>query len=682
MMGMMVAMAACTSDDEVTASSGEGTDNLPLRVVITGGNVGAEGGNTTSTSTGTLLPAGAKMKLYEWAGSATFTEGSKTANGGYEMLSTGVLQEPATPMKWLAANTDHHFLAVSPSRDITNFSADEFALGSAPESFLDLLVWRTGAPVQSRNANNEVNSIDVELHHLMAKLVVNFTLNDELQEQTIQYVKAKNVNYKALINYTKELTDGTPDYLSMVAPDETVQRTDFPLTIVGNTKTYYQVMVPQEGVTTIEITMHTTSGDRTYLYTHKDAQGNVADIPLKSGQVTTLNLALGRTALTLGDITVKPWTTTVIADEVPDYDTGYQTSIEDGLTWYNVTTYEGLYSWANAVKINRKACLRLMNDITLPMRTLFGEPITLDSNGIPNGSNWAPVGDENYSFIGKVDGQGHSIGNMLIKRRSSSAGFFGTVGDGGTTETLIQGLHLKDVAICVYGNGKVGALASIADGVTFENCSAAGKTFWDEYMYSTWGGLVGFTLSETKMIACWNEVSIALTGYNWVLRCGGLVGCDGYSIDAPSTLTLIGCYNCGDLSAVNGSGSYVGGLIGYVDTNSTGTLYSCYNSGALSTASSTGFICGSLVGTVHGLCSSLKSYYANIGRGSSGSGTIGGDNGIATDDLTSATIVNEMNSSLDYLYNNGATSKRYNYYVNTDEATKAVKPLLIKEVTE
>ena len=81
MMGMMVAMAACTSDDEVTASSGEGTDNLPLRVVITGGNVGAEGGNTTSTSTGTLLPAGAKMKLYEWAGSATFTEGSKTANG-------------------------------------------------------------------------------------------------------------------------------------------------------------------------------------------------------------------------------------------------------------------------------------------------------------------------------------------------------------------------------------------------------------------------------------------------------------------------------------------------------------------------------------------------------------------------------------------------------------------------
>ena len=41
-----------------------------------------------------------------------------------------------------------------------------------------------------------------------------------------------------------------------------------------------------------------------------------------------------------------------------------------------------------------------------------------------------------------------------------------------------------------------------------------------------------------------------------------------------------------------------------------------------------------------------------------------------------------MNSSLDYLYNNGSTSKRYNYYVNTDEATKAVKPLLIKEVTE
>lgn len=679
MMGMMVAMAACTSDDEVTAPSGEGTDNLPLRVVITGGNVGAEGGNTTSTTTGTRLPTGAKMKLYEWAGSATFAEGSKTANGEYEMLSTGGLQEPATPMKWLAANTNHHFLAVSPSRDITDFSADEFLLGSAPESVLDLLVWRTGAPVQSRNANNEVNSVDVELHHLMAKLVVNFTLNDELQGQTIKYVNARNVNYKALINYTKELADGTPDYLSMVEPDETVQRAECSLTPEGNT--YYQVMVPQEGVTTIEITMHTASGDRTYLYTHKDAQGNDADIPLKSGQVTTLNLALGRTALTLGDFTVEPWTTTVIADEVPDYDPGYWTSIENGLTWYNVTTYEGLYSWANVVKINRKACLRLMNDITLPMRTLFGEPITLDSNGKPNGSNWAPVGDENYSFIGKVDGQGHSIGNMLIKRRSSSAGFFGTVGDGGTTETLIQGLHLKDVAICVYGNGKVGALASIADSVTFENCSAAGKTFWDEYMYSTWGGLVGRANSATKMIACWNEVSIAVTGYNWVLRCGGLVGCDGYNSEAPSTLTLIGCYNCGDLSAVNGDGSYVGGLIGDVNTNSTGTLYSCYNSGALSTASSTSFRCGSLVGAVEGSCNSWNSSYPDIGRGASGSGTIGGAP-IAPGDLTAPRVVEVMNSGLEDLYNGSVISKRYNYYVNTDEATKAVKPLLIKEVTE
>ena len=444
MMGMMVAMAACTSDDEMTASSGEGTDNLPLRVVITGGNVGAEGGNTTSTSTGTLLPAGAKMKLYEWAGSATFTEGSKTANGEYKMLSTGVLQEPATPMKWLAANTDHHFLAVSPSRDITNFSADEFALGSAPESILDLLVWRTGAPVQSRNANNEVNSIDVELHHLMAKLVVNFTLNDELQEQTIQYVKAKNVNYKALINYTKELADGTPDYLSMVAPDETVQRTDFPLTIVGNTKTYYQVMVPQEGVTTIEITMHTTSGDRTYLYTHKDAQGNVADIPLKSGQVTTLNLALGRTALTLGDITVKPWTTTVIADEVPDYDPGYRIATENGRTWYNVYSAEGLYAWKRAWAANPKPCLRLLNDITLPNYTEDGEKITI-TNGIPDKSNWVPKMMES----GTIDGQGHTIYNML-QRDLDFSGFVEFT----PSSVTIKHLHLREMVI--VGNSSTG----------------------------------------------------------------------------------------------------------------------------------------------------------------------------------------------------------------------------------
>ena len=654
MMGMMVAMAACTSDDEMTASSGEGTDNLPLRVVITGGNVGAEGGNTTSTSTGTLLPAGAKMKLYEWAGSATFTEGSKTANGEYKMLSTGVLQEPATPMKWLAANTDHHFLAVSPSRDITNFSADEFALGSAPESILDLLVWRTGAPVQSRNANNEVNSIDVELHHLMAKLVVNFTLNDELQEQTIQYVKAKNVNYKALINYTKELADGTPDYLSMVAPDETVQRTDFPLTIVGNTKTYYQVMVPQEGVTTIEITMQTTSGDRTYLYTHKDAQGNVADIPLKSGQVTTLNLALGRTALTLGDITVKPWTTTVIADEVPDYDPGYRIATENGRTWYNVYSAEGLYAWKRAWAANPNPCLRLLNDITLPNYTEDGEKITI-TNGIPDKSNWVPKMMES----GTIDGQGHTIYNML-QRDLDFSGFVEFT----PSSVTIKHLHLREMVI--VGNSSTGYAGGIAGHVScrscIEDCSVGGVL---NGKFQKAGGLVGEISQWSQIVACWNEAEIS----GEIDYAGGLCGW-------VSGSSILGSYNVGNVYGY--TGKRVGGLVGGADGEFS--LDACYFHGTLTGNK------GSYVGLVNDGTTTIS----NCTSDNQDCDAIYQDNGtcyvIESDpiasffDSTGESTMNSMNSHLaDKMSGKGY---KYEYILNANSLSKDKMPWLLKMVTE
>ena len=642
MMGMMVAMAACTSDDEVTASSGEGTNQQPLRVSI-----------TSSTTTGTPLPTGAKMKLYEWAGSATFTEGSKTANGEYKMLSTGVLQEPATPMKWLAANTDHHFLAVSPSRDITNFSADEFLLGSAPESILDLLVWRTGAPVQSRNANNEVNSIDVELHHLMAKLVVNFTLNDELQGQTIQYVRARNVNYKALINYTKELADGTPDYLSMVEPDETVQRAEYSLALKENTNTYYQVMVPQEGVTTIEITMHTASGDRTYLYTHKDAQGNDADIPLKSGQVTTLNLALGRTALTLGDFTVEPWTTTEIADEVPDYDPGYWITTEEGKTWYNVYSAQGLYAWKRA-SADPTPCLRLMNDITLPNYTEDGEKITI-TYGIPDKSNWVP---ENMKYC-TIDGQGYTIYNML-QRDLRLSGFVYY-----SEHATIKHLHLREMVIVGNSSSEyAGGIAGHASQSScIEDCSVGGILTG---VFQEAGGLVGHISQESQIVACWNEAEISGEMDYAGGLCGGAVGS-----------SILGSYNVGSVSGY--TSNYVGGLVG----GAAGEFFldACYFHGTL-----TGGI-GRYVSLVYNEGRTTISYCTSDNQDcndvycNDGVYTLFESSEITSFfDSTGQSTMNSMNSHLaDMMSGKGY---KYQYILNANALSKDKMPWLLKMVTE
>ena len=57
------------------------------------------------------------------------------------------------------------------------------------------------------------------------------------------------------------------------------------------------MLVPQDGVRTIAITIDGSD----YIYTH------ASDISFASGKVTTIRLIVGRNQIDLGDVTIQDW---------------------------------------------------------------------------------------------------------------------------------------------------------------------------------------------------------------------------------------------------------------------------------------------------------------------------------------------------------------------------------------
>lgn len=171
---------------------------------------------------------------------------------------------------------------------------------------------------------------------------------------------------------------------------------------------------------------------------------------------------------------------------------------------------------------------KLMTDIDLAGRTYTTAVIAPD-----------PYIGTNYS--GVFDGDGHTISNLTIAASSKKyIGLFGGVRSVGQ----IKNLGVENVYLSGYSD--VGALVgwiSYCDPITA--CYSTGSVNGEKYV----GGLVGRNNGST-LTSCYSTCSIS--GVNNV---GGLAG---------SGNGMVTCYSTG---LVNGTGSYVGGLVGYTSLN-------------------------------------------------------------------------------------------------------------------
>lgn len=216
----------------------------------------------------------------------------------------GAVWSAEPKMTWSDESRNYDFLAVYPSRRITDFTATSFALDK--EVIKNDLLVATNKNVTSDKAPR----ILLNFSHVMSKVTINLDRNSSLAtEPKIERVVLKSKS-EGLINFvTKEIT------ATGVAADIKLER-------VGD-KHYIGITVPQtiEAKTQL-ILIYVEGGDKPYVYTTATA------IELNTNKHTTLNLTLGAdNVIELKNTTINPWGE---SDEVDGETGGNENQIEPG----------------------------------------------------------------------------------------------------------------------------------------------------------------------------------------------------------------------------------------------------------------------------------------------------------------------------------------------------------------
>ena len=244
---------------------------------------------------------GDDLSLFAWTGDKTAIPEKLVVNNVTNTLGENDLWTPAVEMLWADMVSDHFFMAVSPARAVTSFTADPYVLDPAADKYQqsDLLIAVNDAGLKAND-----NPVSLVFDHAMATLKVNLAFHNqwtegnppsqtEITEALIKAVEATAKDH-ATLNYIKKAVTATGEK-AQVAMNK-----------VKNAN-WTVLMVPQEGFRTITIKLEGNDewlgGNGTYVFNASE------DITLKSGKITTVNLIIGRDQITLDKdgITITDW---------------------------------------------------------------------------------------------------------------------------------------------------------------------------------------------------------------------------------------------------------------------------------------------------------------------------------------------------------------------------------------
>ena len=215
-----------------------------------------------------------------------------------------------------------------------------------------------------------------------------------------------------------------------------------------------------------------------------------------------------------------------------------------------------------------------------------------------NGFDWTPIGSSAKKFSGSFDGAGHTIKNLTIDYQTAKSGerlYLGLFGYAeGTKDNraaiknlTVQGSVNAGSEFSVY-SGNVAGVVACGSYVDVSGVISRVDVTVDTKVGNACGvgGLAGVLINSTAT-NCGNAGNVS-----GVKNLGGLC----YEFYAG---TMTGCYNTG---AVSGSGTCVGGIMGYAKQ---AAIKDVYNTGAVSTTKN---LVGGLVGEMEN--SSLTNGYS------------------------------------------------------------------------
>lgn len=281
----------------------KGHNDLTSKTITVQASIGAMT-KVTYTGDKSAFAAGDNLSLFAWLGENTAIPATLVVNNVVNTLDgESGLWKPATQMLWDDMTTPHYFMAVSPARKVTSFTADPYTLDPAADKFQqsDLLI---ATSLEGLVATN--NPVKLNFDHAMAKLNVNLSFRNQWTPQA-DLPAETNVEAKVDSVFAMSKNNATIDYISK-AVTATGENAKVAMNKLANAS-WTTLMVPQEGFRSIVIALKGNDewlgGNGTYVFTHS------ADIPLVSGKYTTVNLIVGRDQITLdekaGGIVITDW---------------------------------------------------------------------------------------------------------------------------------------------------------------------------------------------------------------------------------------------------------------------------------------------------------------------------------------------------------------------------------------
>lgn len=235
---------------------------------------------------GTSFTAGDRIVVYGWLGSATEVPAKRVVDGVVNTLGTDGKWTPESQMLWKPQDQKHYFLGIFPERTVTSFTADEYELNPADYTASDLLIATNLSGVTSSGG-----AVKLDFDHAMAKLVVNLNFRSQWDATPTVSSVTVSAKTKATVDYLTKTVTATGAESIVDIPASASATTGYALTFSG-------LMVPQDGVRRVVITID----NKQYVYE------SATDIPLKSGEYTTLSLNVGRDRIELdGSITIDDW---------------------------------------------------------------------------------------------------------------------------------------------------------------------------------------------------------------------------------------------------------------------------------------------------------------------------------------------------------------------------------------
>ena len=267
----------------------------------------------------------------------------------------------------------------------------------------------------------------------------------------------------------------------------------------------------------------------------------------------------------------------------------------------NITLY-AKWIWLEGTEISTPAQLdNIRNDLAGNYK--LAADISLATYG-----DWEPIGSASEPFTGKIDGDGHKITGMKIRKTANLlslfaagdeteiyAGFFGYV-----KNAEITNLALENVDI--IGSGYAGAIAGYAEDSAISNCNSTGditsssdSTSDTGSVYA--GGIAGY-LSNSTISDCYStgnitsylsdaDASFDLDSYFdplWFAYSGGIAG-------GMQDSTITECYSTGNITSSYDEYYYYfyyysissnsGGIVGVAGNSA---ISNCYSNGNISSS--------------------------------------------------------------------------------------------------